>query len=121
MDRCNRRLNSANDELVGFFACFCVETRCRNLRGTNIHTDTSLCHKLCYLLLLPLSHISPPIAALIWGHISALGPIRWLDASLPEMLWAQARSEVLVKGATGWLVTRGFKQREGVSTETYNK
>lgn len=58
---------------------------------------------------------APPVSALIWGHLSALRPIRWQDASVPEMPWAWARPEASVRGATGWLVTRGKgpRQREG--------
>lgn len=43
------------------------------------------------------------------------GPIRQLDASLLEMPWARARPEASVRGATGWLVTRGkgFRSRGG--------
>ena len=57
---------------------------------------------------------APPVSALIWGHLSALGPIRRPDASVPEMPWARARPEASVRGATGWLVTRGkgLRQRE---------
>lgn len=59
---------------------------------------------------------APPAFALIWGHISALQPIGQLDLSIPEMAWAWARPEASVRGATGWLVTRGKKTERGGKT-----
>lgn len=70
---------------------------------------------------------APPVSALIWGHLSALGPIRRPDASVPEMPWARARPEASVRGATGWLVTRGKglrqreREREGERSENTTK
>lgn len=41
------------------------------------------------------------------ASVFPFGPIRQLDASLLEMPWARAGPEASVRGATGWLVTRG--------------
>lgn len=67
----------------------------------------------------PSSSAAPPLAALIWGHLSALWPIRRLDASLLEMPWAWSRPEVSVRGATGWLLTRGkgIRQSRGKTSK----
>lgn len=57
----------------------------------------------------------PRLLLTLYGvHLSALWPIRFLDTSLLEVPWARARPEVSVRGATGWLVTRGkgFRHRE---------
>lgn len=76
----------------------------------------------CYVSIIPQTLLSspppsfiaaPPVSALIWGHLSALQPIRQLDVSIPEMAWAWARPEASVRGATGWLVTRGKKTERG--------
>lgn len=100
------------------------ETQRETVRSLAAQTDTLLCHKLCYLLLLPpLSQsCNPAPCCPNMGHLSALRPIRRVDASLLEMPWARARPEVSVRGATHWLVARGkgFRQKEGEDIKNTN-
>lgn len=46
-----------------------------------------------------------PPSALIWGHLLARQPIRWLDTSARDMARARARPWTSVRGTTGWTVT----------------
>lgn len=108
---------------------FRVETCCRHLRDRernsqqSLHSDRHSTISQTLLSSSPPSFIAaPPLADLIWGHLSALRPIRQLDASLLEMPWARSRPEVSVRGTTGWLVTRGkgLRQREGEKIKNTN-
>lgn len=67
------------------------------------------------------SRAAPPPAALIWGHLGAVGPIGRLDASLLEMPRARARSRASVRGVAGWPVARPRGEFKLGATQKYKR